>query len=175
MSGKVDVVIRRSRVEDAAEMVAYMEALTNEPHNNMVLDPGQWTMTVAEEAEYLEKSLKEESGLVMLVAEMEGQIVGIVHIRRYMKPTERHAASFGVSVAKIFRGRGIGTKLIEAMLAWAREKGLRRIELKTFSRNEKAIALYERLGFVKEGYHKMALFKQGVWVDEWTMARILPE
>jgi len=140
-----------------------------------VLDPGQWTMTVEEEVGFIEKALREEEMRIFLVAEMEGRIVGISNMQRYEKLPERHAAISGVSVAKGYRGLGIGTRLIEAMLAWAREKGLRRIELKVFARNSGAIALYERLGFVKEGYHKMSLWKQGVWVDEWTMARILGE
>jgi RimJ/RimL family protein N-acetyltransferase len=80
-----------------------------------------------------------------------------------------------VSVDRGFRRRGVGKALMNALIDRARDQGIRRLELQVFVRNSPAIALYEKLGFVRDGLHKMAFLKQGVWVDEYTMALILPE
>ena len=46
------------------------------------------------------------------------------------------------------RGRGLGRRLLERALAWARARGFPRVELETASRLEEAIALYRKAGFV---------------------------
>jgi len=45
------------------------------------------------------------------------------------------------------RGRGVGAALLEAVVARARERGCRRIELDVSEANEPALRLYERFGF----------------------------
>jgi putative acetyltransferase len=47
------------------------------------------------------------------------------------------------------RGRGYGKKLLDDLIAEARRRGFRRIELETASNLTAAIALYERAGFVE--------------------------
>lgn len=46
------------------------------------------------------------------------------------------------------RGQGLGTRLLDRALAWARARGHARVELETASRLVEAIALYEKAGFV---------------------------
>lgn len=48
-----------------------------------------------------------------------------------------------------WRGRGLGRRLLERAIAWAREQGVPRIELETASILREAIALYEKAGFVR--------------------------
>ncbi len=57
-------------------------------------------------------------------------------------------------VAASHRRRGIGTALLDAAVQWGREAGVRKLELHVFPWNAAAIALYERYGFVKEGYRR---------------------
>jgi RimJ/RimL family protein N-acetyltransferase len=168
-----ELVIRTARVDDAESLVAYITRLVNEPHNNITRDPGQWNKTVAEEQAHIEKLICAPDNCLFLVAELGGEIVGIADIGRFSRQTERHVASIGLSVDAAHRRQGIGMALMRAILAWARTKELSRIELKVFTRNMAAIALYKKLGFVEEGLHRKVAFKQGVWVDDLTMALIL--
>jgi ribosomal protein S18 acetylase RimI-like enzyme len=46
--------------------------------------------------------------------------------------------------------RAWGWALMEAAVEWARESGVRKLELHVFSWNEPAIKLYERFGFERE-------------------------
>ncbi len=60
----------------------------------------------------------------------------------------------GMLVAAPWRGRGVGKKLLDACLAWARESGAHKICLEVWPHNAAAIALYEKNGFVREGYRR---------------------
>jgi ribosomal protein S18 acetylase RimI-like enzyme len=54
----------------------------------------------------------------------------------------------GIAVAPEARGRGIGTRLLEAVHAFAREQGYAGVRLDVIDRNPAARRLYERLGYI---------------------------
>jgi ribosomal protein S18 acetylase RimI-like enzyme len=68
------------------------------------------------------------------------------------------------------RGRGVGRRLAEAAIAAAKEQGAERIELEVFASNTRAIALYEKLGFVREGVKRRARKLDGEYDDIVQMA-----
>jgi ribosomal protein S18 acetylase RimI-like enzyme len=88
-----------------------------------------------------------------LVAEVDGLVVG--QLDAFMRPqpsqgsmrTPRRSALIGVSVDEGWRGRGIGTALMHAAEAWARERGFDALELDVADPNRDARLLYERLGY----------------------------
>jgi RimJ/RimL family protein N-acetyltransferase len=81
------------------------------------------------------------------VAEAVGEIVGRLHVER----RRFGFGELGMAVARPWRGRGVGTALLEAAMKWAREEGLHKLSLSVFPHNAAAIALYRRFGFVEEG------------------------
>lgn len=63
-----------------------------------------------------------------------------------------HRAGLGVGVERAYRGQGWGRKLLEAAIAWARQDPrLDWIDLGVFEGNDRALALYRRLGFIEHG------------------------
>jgi putative acetyltransferase len=86
-----------------------------------------------------------------LVATADGRVVGSLGITREDHPVTRHVATLGMFVADAWRGRGIGTALLNEALRWARWVGVEKLELTVYPRNAAAIALYRRFGFVEEG------------------------
>jgi hypothetical protein len=68
-------VIREARVDDAPPLVAYMHRLTGEPHNNILLDPGQWTMTEEQEREFLSKRVGRVEGRHPSVLVKQGVLI----------------------------------------------------------------------------------------------------
>jgi putative acetyltransferase len=77
-------------------------------------------------------------------------------------------------VAREWRGQGIGTRLLESAIQWARETGVvTRIELFVFARNTRAIRLYERFGFVIEGRRHRSVYEDGQYMDDLLMALLL--
>jgi RimJ/RimL family protein N-acetyltransferase len=67
---------------------------------------------------------------------------------------------------KEYWGQGYGTESLKLLLDFAfYEMNLHRIMLKVFSFNERAVKLYNRLGFQKEGISRQSLFRNGIWHD----------
>ena len=70
-------------------------------------------------------------------------------------------------------GRGAGTALMAAAVEQAdRWLGLTRLELFVWTDNMRAIALYERFGFEREGVMRRYAFRDGEYVDALGMARL---
>ena len=85
----------------------------------------------------------------------------------------RHAADLDMGVADDLNGRGIGTALLQELLDAADEWfDIRRIELTVFHDNQRAIRLYERHGFEREGLHRAFAYRDGAYVDAIPMARL---
>jgi RimJ/RimL family protein N-acetyltransferase len=82
-----------------------------------------------------------------LVALAEGLLVGELHLEQ----TPFGFSEIGMMVAADWRGRGVGTALVEAAIEWARERGLHKLTLSVFPHNDAAIALYRKFGFAEEG------------------------
>jgi ribosomal protein S18 acetylase RimI-like enzyme len=81
------------------------------------------------------------------VAVAGDELVGSLHVE-----VSRHGfGDFGMAVAREWRGRGVGSALLEAAIAWSRERGLHKLGLSVFPHNAAAIALYRKYGFVEEG------------------------
>ena len=91
-------------------------------------------------------------GSTVLVAEDgAGACVGFVTIQRETHWTgEEQAYVPELVVAEAAEGTGVGCTLMAGVEAWARERGLRLIELDTSIRNSRSRAFYARLGFAED-------------------------
>lgn len=112
------------------------------------------------------------AGLTRLVAEIEGRVVGALFLHRF-EGRRAHAGTLGMGVHDAFAGRGVGTALLGAAIDLAdRWLALRRLELDVWADNHRAIALYERFGFEREGLKRAEGFRDGAYVDAVSMARL---
>ena len=68
-----------------------------------------------------------------------------------VEATSHGFGEIGMFVARDWRGRGVGSALLESAIEFARERGLHKLSLGVFTHNEAAIALYRKYGFVDEG------------------------
>lgn len=110
------------------------------------------------------------------VATQESQIVGQLSIAICTNQRRRHVAEFGMAVHDGYVRKGIGSKLITAMLELSDNwLNLRRLELTVFCDNEAAIALYQKFGFNIEGRSSEYAFRQGQYADVFHMARLPPK
>ncbi|RRD64538.1 GNAT family N-acetyltransferase [Fretibacterium sp. OH1220_COT-178] len=108
----------------------------------------------------------------LMVAEVDGRVVGMAGLVVPFMARQRHTAGLGIMVHAGHQGRGIGRALMESLLDIADNwLMLKRVELTVFTDNERAVRLYESLGFVIEGTKKYAAVKNGVHADEYLMAR----
>lgn len=79
----------------------------------------------------------------------------------------------GFSIKSSWKGKGIGTRVLQHIRQSAAADGKKRIELTVDLHNAAAIRLYEKLGFEKEGYIRKSYFIDGTFYDELLMALIL--
>jgi RimJ/RimL family protein N-acetyltransferase len=107
---------------------------------------------------------------VHLVAYRGERLIGHVTVERDRHPVTRHVASLGIAVAADERGRGVGRRLMEAAIDWARAVGIEKLVLSVYPHNEAAIALYRSLGFVEEGRLARQSRKAYGYEDEILMA-----
>ncbi len=159
--------IRPADPRDAAELVALAEAVGSEPEGWLISD-SRWR-SVGEERRYL-RAVRKHPDAAVFVAETENGVVARLSVARDPHPASRHVADLGLMVAAGARRRGIGFALLDEAAVWARRVGVRKLELHVFPHNEPAIRLYERFGFVREGY-RTAHYRRGrEYVDAILMA-----
>lgn len=104
------------------------------------------------------------------VALADNTVVGWCVIAPKAKPIYQHAGVLGMGIVEGYRGRGIGTKLINAALDAARRRGLKRVELQVRENSLSAMALFEKSGFVKEGVMRKQAFIDGEYENSVLMA-----
>lgn len=111
-----------------------------------------------------------EQGNPHVVAVLVGEVIGWCDICPIGRPVYAHGGVLGMGIVAEHRGRGIGEALIGAALEQARQRGLTRVELTVRADNERAIALYRRIGFVDEGMKRKAIRVDGAYIDVFCMA-----
>jgi putative acetyltransferase len=113
-------------------------------------------------------------GSYVLVAVAEGEVIGNLDLRTHPhSPRRSHVGEIGMAVHDDWQGKGIGTALMEAALDLADDwLNLERIELNVYTDNAAGRALYEKFGFEIEGTHRRYAFREGQYVDAYSMARI---
>ena len=159
--------VRYASEHDAAAIVAYVEAIAGES-DFLTFGPGDFGMTVEQEVEFL-KSLADRSKGMMLKAAVGEEVVGLALLNRAVRPRVRHVADLGLSVRKAFWGSGIGAALCTTIFAEGKRVGVTKIALRVRADNERAIRLYERLGFAHEGRLAGTFLVNGIEFDELVM------
>lgn len=136
---------------------------------------GRWLITtpgaVSEpsEAFWISEMIRAAEHLV-LVAEADGEVVGNVLVSVDRGAATEHIGVLSITIAEGWRDVGLGTDLIDTAQRWVTERGLRKVSLGVFPDNERAIAVYERAGFVREGLRRMQYRSGDVFRDEVLMA-----
>jgi ribosomal protein S18 acetylase RimI-like enzyme len=112
-------------------------------------------------------------GNPQLVADDQGRVVGWCDIRRETIPVYAHVGHLGMGMLPAYRGRGIGERLLRASIDAARSAGFERIELSVYAANERAAALYRKVGFVMEGTRVRGKKLDGDYDDVHIMGMLL--
>ncbi len=113
-------------------------------------------------------------GYFSLVACVGDELVGQLGLMTFPNaPRRRHVAQIGMAVHDDWQGKGIGSSLMRAAVDMA-DKWLNilRLELEVYTDNEPAIRLYKKFGFETEGTLRCFGYRDGKFVDVYTMARI---
>ena len=133
-----EFVVRPAQAGDARATAELFAAVAAE-RNGIATEP---PVDIEERAGVFARSA---AGSVVAVA--RGQVVGMLHVE-----ASRHGfGEFGMCVGRDWRGRGVGSALVQAAAGWARGQRLHKLCLEVFAHNTAAIALYRKSGFTEEG------------------------
>jgi L-amino acid N-acyltransferase YncA len=110
----------------------------------------------------------------VLVAEMDGTVVGWGSLNRFNpRPAYDSVADFSVYIERAWRGKGVGRRLLDALVDRARAIGYHKMVLAAMAHNNAGLALYTRTGFSRVGvYHEQGQL-DGQWVDVVIMEKLL--
>lgn len=89
----------------------------------------------------------------LLIARLDGRIVGALTLVMYPLPTGKRAHIDDVVVDESARGRGVGGSLVAAAIAIAEQQGARTVDLTSRPSRTAAIKLYSDLGFKQRDSH----------------------
>ena len=151
----MDVSIKKAAPSDAAMLLEYLKQVGGET-DNLTFGLEGMPFSVEAEAEFI-SSMENSIDNIMLLAKCDDKIIGCASLNRLPRRM-KHRGDFAISVAKEYWNRGIGSLLLEQIIAFAKENSFGVIDLQVRSDNKSAIHLYEKYGFKKIGEHP-AFFK----------------
>jgi len=160
--------MRMARPDDAAAVARI--------YNEGIEDRRATFQTTLQSAADLEQQIAGVGEYPFLVAESDGTVVGWAAVKRYSDfPPYRPVVEAMLYVARAERGRGIGTRLLEALVDEAESAGFTKLIGKIFTDNPPSIALVRRRGFREVGVHHRHGRLDGNWKDVLLVERLLGE
>jgi L-amino acid N-acyltransferase YncA len=110
----------------------------------------------------------------VMVAAADGAIVGWGSLNRFNPRTAYdHVADFSIYVDRGWRGKGVGTQLLDRLIEVARDHGFHKMVLAALASNTAGLALYTRAGFSRVGVYREHGQLDGCWVDVLIMEKLL--
>ena len=163
--------LRPARPTDGRALAALFDAVRAE---------GRWLVTAPgatsepSESFWIAELIRAQEHLA-LVAEADGDVVGNVLVSVDRNAATDHIGTLSICIAADWRDVGIGSVLVAAAQDWARARGLRKVALGVFTDNARAVAVYERAGFVQEGLRRLQYRSGETYRDELLMAWFPPQ
>ncbi|MFF2158532.1 GNAT family N-acetyltransferase [Paenibacillus chitinolyticus] len=157
------VLFRKMTEEDAAVYHTWRNDMEVMRTTNPFLD----LSTYAETRQFVEQVIlgSDTSKSYMILDKPSGRAIGITSLIQ-LDYKNRSAECILDIGEKEFWGKGYGTESLRLLLNYAfLELNLHRISLRVFAFNDKAVALYEKIGFKREGISRQAVFREGQWHD----------
>lgn len=152
----MEIKIREIEVEDYKELLDFMKKVKGET-NFLLGYPDEMKLSYEDEKEHIKKVKSSETSN-HFVAIKGDKIIGCTNFNGNIARKMKHYGTIGISVLKEYWGRGIATALLEKLISWSKEKGIKKINLDVFENNERAIKLYEKFGFKLEGCIEDGIF-----------------
>ena len=165
-------ILRSPQIEDAADMLAYLQATTAQTRF-VVREPDEAAqMTLEQEERFIRAQLDQER-TVLLLGIIDGKLAGIAHLmpisgmRRML-----HRCTLAVGLERAYWGIGLGRAMMCALLDAAMTLGYEQAELEVVTTNERAIGLYKSLGFEVCGtLPRNMKYADGSYADLYAMVR----
>jgi RimJ/RimL family protein N-acetyltransferase len=165
------VLISHIAENDAPALLEYVE-VTSAETEFLTFGPREFGVSAEQEAAFIQ-TLDDTSKGAMLMAVLEGEMVGLATLARSKRSRIQHVGDLGVSVRRPLWHQGIGTSLALAALTIGKNTGVTRGSLQVRDDNLRAIRLAQHLGFQHEGRRVGVIVARGVEHDLLVMGKRL--
>ena len=168
-----ELLIREAEPKDAAELVAFLNRVSLETDFTSL--DGDGILLTSEEMEIFLNKQASSDNQITLLAFLNDKIAGIVNITADHRKRVRHIGDLFIVIGKRYWNNGLGSLLLEEAIEWAQASGiLRRLQLTVQTRNQAAVHLYQKYGFVIEGRQERgAYIEEGDFIDVYLMGRLI--
>ncbi|MQR96008.1 GNAT family N-acetyltransferase [Fictibacillus phosphorivorans] len=172
LKNNLKVIIRKATEDDAQNMIEFYNVVGGES-DFLSFGANEFKRDLEEYKNYITATSK-ESNSIILIAEIDSTIIGIATINSPQNERTKHVGTLGIVVSEAYTGIGLGKGLMNELLEWARLNNItKKINLVTNENNVKAIELYRKLGFEKEGLLKNDNFFKGTYHNTVVMGLLL--
>jgi len=168
-----ELLIREAEPKDAAELVAFLNCVSLETDFTSL--DGDGILLTSEEMEIFLNKQASSDNQITLLAFLNDKIAGIVNITADQRKRVRHIGDLFIVIGKRYWNNGLGSLLLEEAIEWAQASGImRRLQLTVQTRNQAAVHLYQKHGFVIEGRQdRGAYIKEGKFIDVYLMGKLI--
>lgn len=164
----------RSPVEnDALALLDYLRITAGET-NFLLRYPEECNLSEEQERERI-RGWRESDDVCAIICEVEGRLAGNCEVRFNKRIKMRHRGAIGIALMQPYWNLGIGTAMFEEMIRIAQERdGVTQLELEFVEGNQRAQALYEKMGFRTVSFKPNAIrLKDGTLLKEFFMVKEL--
>ena len=167
------IALRSLEKQDAGAAIFCLRKVSGETEF-LMREISECGMTLAQEEEIIQRKAESPREL-LLGAFAENALIGMAGLNAcgpYARV--RHRASVGLSLLRAHWGKGIGTAMMQALISAAKDAGYEQLELDVVDNNERAVSLYQHLGFRRVGQVPKAIrYRDGRYADLLLMIRSL--
>ena len=168
-----ELLIREAEPGDAVELVTFLNRVSLETDFTSL--DGDGILLTGEEMEVFLNKQASSDNQISLLAFLNGKIAGLVNITADQRKRVRHIGDLFIVIGKRYWNNGLGSLLIEEAIEWAQASGiLRRLQLTVQTRNQAAVHLYQKHGFVIEGRQERgAYIEEAKFIDVYLMGKLI--
>ncbi|UWG98864.1 GNAT family N-acetyltransferase [Dehalobacter sp. DCM] len=126
---------------------------------------GNWPLATLLRREEIERRFYDEDPNRYAITDLEGRLIGTIGFDQVNIPARSARLFIGIG-DKLLWGKGYGSDALRTFIRYLfRQWNFHRLTVETWKRNERAVACYEKLGFVTEGILRDAYYVDGEYED----------
>ncbi len=165
------MIIGEAKEDDSKGVVQMFQVLDAET-NFLMYEPGERDSSIDVQAKNLIR-FHQSPRHIFLIATDDIGVRGFCAGKGGHQKRNYHCLLVIIGITQAFTGKGLGRRLMIDIENWAIKRDFRRLELTVMTHNERAIALYTSIGYVKEGTLQNSLLVDGELINQFTMAKLI--
>jgi RimJ/RimL family protein N-acetyltransferase len=167
-----EITIRKAIFEDFEPIMELLTELDNETDFTL-FESGERKNNKNIQIALKEGLQKQKDQIIFVAINEESQLIGIIIGLRGRVNRQKHILYIVMGVKQQFWYQNIGSQLMQSLETWAIDNNFHRLELTVIEHNKKAISLYKKYGFKKEGIKYDSILLKNTYINEFYMSKLI--